>query len=299
MVEPRKSRILIMSSFVGFVLGLTIVLIRQYIHSGFRTSDDLEKRIGVPVIGQIPKFGLKKRSNLLPFLLDNPTSAPVEAYRNLRTSILMASPDLTPKIILSTSSVPGEGKTTNSLALAHNFSGLGRRVLLIECDIRRQTLFEYFDVERGSKGLLSAMTGGSSFSEIVFHEEKMGFDILLGENSSANAADIFSSKTFKDFLDKISANYDHIILDSPPVLVVPDARILSQYVDTVVFNVAWNRTSAAQVAESMRLLSSVNAPVAGIILGQIDSSGMQKYGYGDRYGAYSQYGKDYYRNHQI
>lgn len=293
-VSPRKSRILAMSAILGFMVGLAIILGRQYLHAGFRTSTDLERKVGLPVIGQIPRLKIRSRKQLIPFLIENPTSAAVEAYRNLRTSILMSSLDRPPQIILSTSAVPGEGKTTNAISLAQNFAGLGKRVLLLEGDIRRQTLFEYFDLSRNIGGLLTVLEGRKTLPEVVVHDERMGIDVLFGEKSTANAADVFSSATFAEFLQSLRESYDYVIVDTPPVLVVPDARVLGQHADALLFTVAWNRTSGEQIRESIRQLTSVNVPVTGLVLSQIDAAGMRRYGYGDRYGAYSGYGKAYY-----
>ncbi|OWV39227.1 GumC family protein [Mameliella alba] len=293
-VSPQKSRILAMAGIIGFMVGLAIILARQYLHAGFRTSRDLEGKTGLPVLGQIPRLKIRNRKQLVPFLIENPTSAAVEAFRNLRTSVVMSSLDKPPQIILSTSAVPGEGKTTNALALAQNFAGLGKRVLLLEGDIRRQTLFEYFDFSRNIGGLVAVLEGRKTLPEVVVHDERMGIDILFGEKTTANAADIFSSATFDEFLQSLRKNYDYIIIDTPPVLVVPDARVLGRHADTLLFTVAWNRTSGEQIAESMRQLASVNVPITGLVLSQIDAAGMKRYGYGDRYGAYSGYGKAYY-----
>ena len=293
-VSPQKSRILVMSGILGFMVGMVIILGRQYLHTGFRTSTDLERQLGLPVIGQIPRLKIRGRKQLVPFLIENPTSAAVEAYRNLRTSVLMSSLDTPPQIILSTSAVPGEGKTTNALSLAQNFAGLGKRVLLLEGDIRRQTLFEYFDLSRNIGGLLTVLEGHKTLPEVVVHDERMGIDILFGEKSTANAADVFSSATFAEFLQSLRESYDYIIIDTPPVLVVPDARVLGQHADALIFTVAWNRTSGEQIRESIRQLASVNVPITGMVLSQIDAAGMKRYGYGDRYGAYSGYGKAYY-----
>ncbi|MGP6088755.1 GumC family protein [Antarctobacter jejuensis] len=293
-VSPQKSRMLAMYAISGFMVGLIFILARQYLHVGFRTSSELERKSGLPVIGQIPRLKIGYRKELIPFLIENPTSSAVEAYRNLRTSVVMSSLDNPPQIILSTSAVPGEGKTTNAIALAHNFAGLGKSVLLLEGDIRRQTLFEYFDIDRNSDGFLSVLEGRKTLSEAVVHDGQMGIDLLFGEKSSANAADIFSSSAFAEFLQELRDSYDFVIIDTPPVLAVPDARVLGQFADALLFSVAWNSTSADQITESIRQLASVNVPITGLVLSQIDAAGMRRYGHGDRYGAYSGYGKAYY-----
>ena len=122
----------------------------------------------------------------------------------------------------------------------------------------------------------------------------MKVDILLGERSAVNAADFFSSERFNAFLAELRQRYDIIIIDTPPVLVVPDSRILAQKADATIFTVAWDRTSKAQLREALRQFDLVNRPVSGLVLSQIDPAGMKRYGYGGTYGAYSAYGAKYY-----
>jgi polysaccharide biosynthesis transport protein len=292
-VEPRRSLILALSLILGGMFGIGIVLLRQMMHRGFRTAEDLEATTGLPVLGQIPRIPIRKRDKLIQYLTDKPTSAASEAIRNLRTSVLLSDIDNPPQVIMSTSSIPGEGKTTQAISLAQNLSGLGKKVLLIEGDIRRRTFNRYFDSDPEG-GILIALSGEVPLEDIVVHDERMGCDIIMGRKSSVNAADIFSSDKFLEFLKKVREAYDYIVIDTPPVLVVPDARVIGQSVDAIVFTVNWDSTSKSQVSEALRQFSSVNLRVTGLVLGQIDPKGMKRYGYGGKYGAYSKYGKGYY-----
>jgi len=165
--------------------------------------------------------------------------------------------------------------------------------LLIEGDIRRRAFTEYFN-QKPKGGLLSALQGDVPISDLVFFDERLGADVLMGEKSSVNAADIFSSDKFKAFIDRARDSYDFVIIDTPPVLVVPDARVIGQLVDAIIFSVHWNKTSKSQVVDSLRQFSSVNLKVTGLVLAQVDPKGMKRYGYGGKYGAYSRYGKKYY-----
>ena len=203
--------------------------------------------------------------------------------------------DNPPQIILSTSSVPGEGKTTNSLALAQNLLGLGKRVLLVEGDIRRRTLHEYFS-DVPAQGIVSVLNGDISLSEAVFQNEGFGADVLAGEKTPINAADLFASEKFKGMLKEARASYDAIIIDTPPVLVVPDARIIAEQVDAIIFTVQWDKTSKPQVEEALRTFHTSGQRVTGLVLSQISARGMKRYGYGGNYGAYSGYGSKYYSN---
>ena len=285
---PRKSMILALSLVLGMMAGVAAVLGRELSQTTFRTPEELEARTGLTVMGQIPAIPARQRKNVIKYLTDKPNSAAAEAIRNLRTSILLSDIDNPPKVLMSTSSVPGEGKTTQSLALTQNLSSMGKKVLLIEGDIRRRVFSEYFDI-KGKSGLLSVLSGAKALADVVTHEPSLGADILVGEKSSINAADVFSSDRFRDFLTDLRASYDYIIIDTPPVLAVPDARVIGQSVDAIIYTVKWDSTTHRMVREGLKSFESVNLKPAGLVLGQISGKGMKRYGYGDTYGSYSSY----------
>lgn len=293
--SPRKPLILVMATILGMLIGIALVLLREARSTGFRTARDLEAATGQNVLGQIPLIPARSRRKILRYFSEKPTSAAVEAYRNLRTSILLSDVDNPPQVIISTSSIPGEGKTTNSLALAHNLVGMGKKVLLVEGDIRRRTLNQYFE-NVPAKGLVSVLAGEASFDDVVFQDKALGADLIAGEKTNSNAADLFSSKAFAKFVADARAAYDIVIIDTPPVLVVPDARIIAQNADAIVFSVKWDSTSRAQVDESMRLFRDARLKLSGLVLSQISPRGMKAYGYGGKYGAYAGYDSKYYTN---
>ena len=292
---PQKSRIVAMSGILGFMLGAGLILLHELRNSSFRTARELEQVTGYTVLGQIPLIPAGNRKQILKYLSDKPTSAAVESVRNLRTSIMLSNVDNPPTVIISTSAVPGEGKTTNSLALAQNLVGMGKKVLLIEGDIRRRTLNEYFS-NMPKRGVVSVLSGDMSLENAVYHSEELGADVLGGEKSAINAADLFSSDKFKALIKKTREVYDAIIIDTPPVLVVPDVRIMAEVADAIIFSVHWDKTSKHQVEEALRLFHSSGQRVSGMVLSQISDRGMKRYGYGGRYGAYSSYGAKYYTN---
>ncbi|MFG6584672.1 polysaccharide biosynthesis tyrosine autokinase [Sulfitobacter sp. 1A12779] len=285
---PRKSRILALSLILGLMAGSAAVLLREMAQNTFRTAEDLEAKTGHSVIGQIPKIPAKHRRNVLEYISQKPNSVAAESVRNLRTSLLLANLDTPPKIIMSTSSVPGEGKTTQSISLAQNFAGLGARVLLIEGDLRRRVLDEYFGHDQ-KHGFLSVISGEVPLEKAIVHDETLKADILYGEQSTINAADLFSSNTFADFIKGLREHYDHIIIDTPPVLAVPDARVIGQLVDAVIYTVQWDSTPHRQVLDGLKSLQGVNVRVSGLVLSQIDGNKMKRYGYADSYGDYSSY----------
>ena len=293
--EPRKSRILALAGILGVMLGAGLILLREMGNNSFRTAKDLEAFTGYTVMGQIPDIPAGTRRKVLAYLSEKPTSAAAEAVRNLRTSLMLSNVDNPPQVIISTSSVPGEGKTTNALALAQNLLGLGKRVLLIEGDIRRRTLNEYF-ADMPHKGIVSVLSGEQTLAEAVYHAPEFGADVLGGEKSSINAADLFASDRFKDLIAEARASYDTIIIDTPPVLVVPDARIIANQADAIIFSVHWDKTNKSQVEEAIRLFHNSGLRFSGMVLSKISPKGMKRYGYGGQYGAYAGYGSQYYTN---
>lgn len=295
-IAPRPAITLALSLILGLVFGTIVILIREFLQNTFRSGDELEKSTGFVVLGQVSKIPRKGRRRTVNYLVEKPTSAAAEAIRNLRTSVLMSNMDKAPQVIMSTSSLPSEGKTTIAISLANNLAGLGKKVLLVEGDIRKRTFETYFSDGKAHAGLISVLFDKKPVSEVVVHDDILGIDVLLGEKSSVNPADVFSSEAFEALMVTLRETYDYIVVDTPPVLLVPDARILARYMDAVIYVVAWDKTSKTQVQEGLRLFASVDIDVTGLVLSQVDPKGMQRYGYGGKYGAYGGKGRGYYEN---
>ena len=289
---PNRPRILALALLAGLLAAGLVVVLREVLQTGLRSAEELERITGLTVMGQLPMVRVRSRMALLDYLSAKPTSRLAEAFRDLRTSVMLSNLDRPPKVILSTSSVPGEGKTTQSMALAQNLGALdGKSVLLVECDIRRRTFSKRLDF--GDEfGLLAVLSGAAELGDVVQRdpEHLPGVDVLVGDRGKANPVDVFSSAAFARFLQDMRGRYDAVILDAPPVLAVPDARVIAQESDAVLYAVKWNATPRSAVREGLRLLATVNVRVAGLVLTQIDVKGMERYGYG----GYGRYGEGYY-----
>jgi succinoglycan biosynthesis transport protein ExoP len=217
-----------------------------------------------------------------------------EAVRNLRTSILMTNPNQVKQVIMLTSSVPKEGKTILSFALAQNMLGLGKRILLIEADIRRCT--HSVEIDRNNTvALLDLMVADKKWKEVNLYVEELGFDILTATRSNENAADLFASERFSKLLTELREYYDYIIIDSPPVLAVPDARLIGTITDANIYVVEWNKTTRAEVVQGLEMLTNIGVNTIGLVLNQVDTQKAKSYGSTGSYG-YGVNGSEYYES---
>jgi len=290
---PNRPATMALGFTGGLFIGIIFVVLRERLNITFRTADDLEARTGFPVLGSLPVAPFSRRSSLTKFLIKRPASSFGESVRNLRTSILLSSLDTTPQVIMVTSGLPGEGKTTSCIALAQISRSLGKKVIVIECDLRRRNFRTYFKMP-GKDGVLSVLGGQKPFDEVVHVDPNTGLHVLAGEESAVNAADVFASKRFGEFIRELREHYDFVFIDTPPVLAVPDSRVIAQHADSVVYLVRWNKTLRDSVAQGLRVFQQVNIRVAGLVLSQIDMREMARYGY-KAYGYYYRQTARYYK----
>lgn len=291
---PRRSLIVMMCLFLGACLGFAVTLFKEVSRSNVRSSSELSAISHLPVVGEIPKIPIRSRGQLFTFLQENKTSAAMEALRNLRTTVLMSNAGNPPQVIMVTSTVPGEGKTTVSLGLVNNLASLGKRVLLLEGDIRRHSLEYYLAKPAAHQNWLQIITGETTIEEAVMHSPELGADVLMGRSGQSNAADILSSQQFEQLMNKLRQKYDHIVIDTPPVMLVADARIVARQCDSVLYCVHWNVTHQTQVLSGVAQLESVGVNLTGFVLSQIDIKRMHRYQYDGQYATYGAYGKGYY-----
>jgi polysaccharide biosynthesis transport protein len=289
-----KKEILFFGGVIGLIIGGSLIIFWELRFSGFRSVNDLRDNSGYSVLAGVPLIPLRDRKTTISYFKTKPNSMVSEAIRNLRTSILMSNPNQDKKVIMLTSSIPKEGKTILTYALAQNMVGLDKRILLIEADIRRRV--HSVKINRNNTvALLDLMMGHKEFNDVNPFVEELGFDILTATRSDMNAADLFASERFPKLLTELRENYDYILIDSPPILSVPDARLISAVSDINIYIVKWNKTTRAQVEQGLEMISSIGGKAIGLVLNQIDPNNTKAYGYTGSYG-YDTNGSKYYES---
>jgi polysaccharide biosynthesis transport protein len=292
--SPIKSKILFLGGSIGLIIGASLILFRELRFSGYRSVNELRDKSGYSVLAGVPFIPLLYRKSPIYYFKTKPNSMVSEAVRNLRTSILMSNPTQDKKIIMLTSSIPKEGKTILTHALAQSMVGLDKRILLIEGDIRRRDHSVKID-RNNTVALLDLIMGHKEFKDVNPFVEELGFDILTATRSDMNAADLFASERFPKLLTELREYYDYILIDSPPVLSVPDARLISTVSDFNIYIVKWNKTTRAQVEQGLDMISSIGDKTIGLVMNQIDSKKTKTYGYTGSYG-HDTYGSKYYES---
>jgi succinoglycan biosynthesis transport protein ExoP len=283
-LDPDRDRaglLLPAALLAGLGLGIGIVLFLDRLAPTFRRAGDVEAATGLGLLAGIPRAGRKMSpQRLLAAQLDRPAGPLAESARNLRTSILFSNLDLAPRVIMVASSLPGEGKTATALLAAVASQQMERSAIILDCDLRRSTLGRIFARHPEQPGLLACLQGSAPIEDCIHIEPETGLSVLAAERlgpGSGNAADILASRRFHRLLAQLKARYDFVILDTPPVLAVADARILAPSVDAIVYLVRWNHTRRAAVIEGIRDLRSVGGRIAGIAFTQVDERQARKF----------------------
>lgn len=297
-VRTQKQRTLQVAIIVGFALGIGIVFLLDRLNNTFRSPHQLEQMVGQPVLATIPTAGQRlKRNDVIQVLREKPNSSLAESIRNLRTSILFSNIDNPPKVIMFSSSVPREGKSTTSMLMALTSRQMGKSAIIVDCDLRMPALSKVLKVDDEQPGLLAVIDDTATVEEAIYKEPDTGLHVLMTRsaerNAKINAADVLASDKFKQLVEDLSKTYDLVVLDTPPTLVVTDARIVSALADAVVFAVRWDSTPRSAVQEGIRELISVRAQMTGVVMTQVNEQKASRYAY-DGYSYYKGRYRDYY-----
>lgn len=292
-VKPNKLLVLLLSTFFGLAAAIFTAIAIELLYGGVTDVDALEKNTGLSVYSIVPfsnaqesifrNIKLKVREILL-LTRVAPEDPAIESLRSFRTSLEFAMLEASNRIVQISAAAPGMGKSFLSANLASVLAAAGKRILLVDCDLRRGHLNQYFGLARDTG--LSELIAGNAGMELAYKREvEPGLDFVSTGTRPINPSELLASSNFKQLLAGWSQTYDVVLLDSPPVLPVADAEVIASSAATVFLVARFGKTKVGELIESEKRLRQVGARVRGLIFnGVIQRSGV--YAYGSKYGAY-------------
>jgi succinoglycan biosynthesis transport protein ExoP len=290
--KPNKPLNLLLAAVVGLFLGVGLAFFFEYLDNTVKTPEDVEQLIRLPSFGMIPEMSYEKRKRLesssYPVELitfGHPKSMLAEAYRNIRTSILLSFSERAPKKIVISSPNPIEGKTTTVINTAIALSQTGAQVIIIDTDMRKPRIHKIFD-EANGVGLSNFLSGHAELESIIKKTDIPNLSYIPSGPIPPNPSELIGSNLFKSMMQSLEERFDHIVLDSPPVLGFADSVILSTSVDGVILVVLGGKTPRETLQRAKEALHHVNAKILGVVINRID---IQRGDYGYYYYRYHHY----------
>jgi len=306
---PRKRYVLLLGAALGLAVGVGLAFLLSYLDNTFRHPDEVASSLGLPALGVVPAFEsvaalpgaapvtspgrelVPMSGDSLPIVfIQAPKSLAAEAYRTIRTGILLSQAGEPPRTILVTSAQSSEGKTTSSINLAVSLASSGGRVVLVDADLRRPAVHRHLKLSAHLPGLVDVLTGQRSLEEVVQPEVARRVTFVPSGAIPPNPAELLGSLEMAALIDRLAGEYDYVLIDSAPVLPVTDSVILSRYVDGVVLVVKGASTPRKVVVDARRRLSAVGARMLGVVLNNVDVTN------GDYYYYYNRSYSPYYQN---
>ncbi len=305
-IEPNIPRNLLFSILLGSATGVGLAFLLEGMDNTIRTTEQAQMISGLASLGMIPLGSKSAREGPNPKRLViatskeavelvtqvRPQSQMAESYRALRTSLLLSNLGAPPKVIMVTSALPQEGKTTTSINCAVVLAQKGVRVLLVDADLRRPSIHKTLGMGPRS-GLSNVLTGSSTLEQTITRSAILpNLFILPAGTPPPNPAELLASTNMRDVLAQLREQYDHIVVDTPPSLSVTDAVVLSPRADAVVLVIRSGQTTKQSLRRARDILSQVNAKVVGVLLNAVDLSSPDYYYYYEYQGKYASYYRD-------
>ncbi|HEV2382708.1 MAG TPA: polysaccharide biosynthesis tyrosine autokinase [Terriglobia bacterium] len=316
-VRPNRIRNIEFALVAGLILGIALAFTREALDNSIKNAQEIEKLTDLPTLSIVPLghssavlrgpglFHARREHSsngdsgwpIEMAVLKKPGAAISEAYRTLRTSVLLSTAERPPQVLLITSSQLSEGKTATSLNLAATLAQKGSRVLLIDSDLRRPGLAKALKVPNG-KGLAGILTGAYEYDDSLLQriEDLGGLQLLPAGPYPPNPAELLCSMKMENLVVQLRQKFDHVILESPPVLPITDATILSSLVDGVIMVVECESTTRAALSRACRVMEHSGGKILGTVLNKVDTRRDGYYGYRYYHGYYSYKYKAYYND---
>ena len=274
--SPRVTRNAILAIFLGLILGVGLAFLVEYMDDTLRTQEDFEKYYNMATIGEISYIPVDNLPQNHIIYFEKPHHPAVEGYRTLRTNLQFLNLDGENQVILFTSAGPEEGKSTVMVNLGAALSEMGKKVLLIEADLRKPVLDKYFKVSPG-KGISGVLSGTVSMDEAVQPTQFANLYIMVAGVKPPNPAELVGSEAMRTVFEKVRDFADFILVDSPPVLAASDAMALAPMVDGVIVMASYNKADRENARRTSELLGKVNARILGLVINNLSPA--TRYGY--------------------
>ena len=324
-IKPRVKLNILLGLIIGLLCGIALAFLREYMDITVKTQEEVEQELGLTFLGIVPSIGTKssrkgryyglygtkrkrKSKEKKPeakeeeaavnkdlFVFENPKSSVAECVRAVRTNILFMAAERPIKNVLITSPAPQEGKTTMGISLAITMAQSGNRTLIIDADMRRPRVHKAFDLS-GKSGISSAILGMDPLSKVICKTKVENLDVLPCGPIPPNPAEILHTQRFADIMTELGLIYDRIVIDSPPVIAVTDAVILSTICDGVILVFRPLSTQKSAARQAKRQIQDVNGKILGVVFNDLDlenkNYGYYHYYYSRKYGYYQRYETD-------
>ena len=260
--------------------GLLLAFLLEYFKPGVKTSSEIEQSFGLPVVGFVPLVSQRKTRGAsyyqsLDTVVNQPLSQLSEAVRSMRVQLQLSS--ASSKVILITSALPGEGKSTAAMLLAASCASSGKKTILLDCDLRLRSTSEAL---RGAHrpGLSEFLCGTAKLTDVITQDPVTKTNFIPAGSTRPNAADLLMSQGMLDLIAVLRSGFDYVIIDTPPLLPVVDALVLATVADKILVVVEWCRTPRATINEAFRVLGPEAHRIAGVVLNKVDFDELPGYG---------------------
>jgi succinoglycan biosynthesis transport protein ExoP len=280
-VSPSVVRNVALGAFLGLLVGLAWALARLRLDRTVRTAQQVQALTGRGLLGSVPEDPQLELQHVVAGRGDADRSVAAERIRAIRTSLQYVSVDHPPKVVVVTSSVPGEGKTTVAVNLAAALAQTGRRVVFVEADLREPRAISYLGLISGV-GLTNILAGTATLEDVVQHWGEDDLAVIAAGPTPAHPSELLGSARMRTLVEALRSDYDHVVIDSPPLLPVTDAAVLGVVADGYLLTARYGVTRQEQLAAAADTLAGVDATVLGVVLNRTPrpSKGQDGYGYG-------------------
>jgi tyrosine-protein kinase Etk/Wzc len=282
--KPKKKIILCIALFLGFLLGAVLVSIKSKFSNGVRDANFIEKETGFSVYAKIPKGNPNGTKGTRPLAVVEPDDVAVESLRALRSSLEFSMDEGCRPIIGVSGLIPGVGKSFISVNLAALFAGLGKKVLLIDADLRKGRLHKEFGIKRGN-GLSQLLMRNAELADVIHSTEVENLFVMPCGNVPSNPSELLGSKHYAELINNLEKDYDLIIIDTPPIMLVTDATLACRFASQLVMVIEYNKHSIDAIKDGMAQLLKGNSDAhASFVINKYEHSHSDGYGY--KYGKY-------------